>query len=444
MEAVDSTIINTAIPVMSHSLNVYPIDLKIALISYLLSLAIFIPISGWLADKFGVRKIFISALLIFTLSSFFCGFANNLSELVIARFIQGFGGALSLPVGRLIIIRVFGRENMIVNMSRVVIVGALGLMLGPVIGGLIVHYFSWPWIFWVNIPIGLITIVLSYFWLDDLKTRGNVPPLDPLGFLLFGIGLAGFTFGFSTLSETTIPYLRSLIIILLSILILVIYFWYSHKKLHPIVKTDLLKIRTFRISITGNLLARLGFGGVPFLLPLLLQIVLGFSAQLAGLLLAPVALGVLLVKPVILRILRIFGFKRLLIFNTILAGLAIWSYIIIGHGTSPYLIAVLTFLYGFIVSIQYSAMNSLAYADVAENNLSSATSIMGTIQQVSQSFGVAVCALLVHFFTGLTGTHHELSVPIFHLTFFIVGLITIFSSLLFFRLKPQDGAQMIS
>jgi len=442
MEAVDSTIINTSIPAISHSLSVEPVDLKIALISYFLSLAIFIPISGWLADKFGSKHIFITALCIFTLGSLWCGFAHNLIELVVARFVQGLGGALGLPVGRLIIFRTFGKERLIPMMNRVVTVGALGMMLGPIIGGFITHHFSWHWIFWVNIPLGCLAIILAYVCIQD-NDRHKVPPIDGLGFVLFGVGLAGSTFGLSALSETTFSSLVGLGIIALSVFMLMAYIRHSKHRQHPIVKIELLKLRTFKVSVVGNLISRLGFGGVPFLLPLLLQIGLGYPAEESGMLLAPTAIGVVISKPLYLPLLRIYGYKRLLIANTFLVGLSVWAFITINATTPIYVIGVLTFFYGFIVAMQYGLMNSLAYADIAPEHLSAASSILGTIQQMSQSFSVAVSALLIRFFSLIYSdnlTHHPI---IFQSTFFIIGLITSLSCLFYMQLKPGDGQQMI-
>ncbi len=442
MEAVDSTIINTSIPAISHSLSVEPVDLKIALISYFLSLAIFIPISGWLADKFGSKHIFITALCIFTLGSFWCGFAHNLIELVIARFVQGLGGALGLPVGRLIIFRTFGKERLIPMMNRVVTVGALGMMLGPIIGGFITHHFSWHWIFWVNIPLGCLAIGLAHACIQD-NQRHTVPAIDGLGFVLFGLGLAGCTFGLSAFSETTFSSFVGLGIIALSAFMLMAYIQHSKHQRHPIVKIELLKLRTFKVSVVGNLISRLGFGGVPFLLPLLLQIGLGYPAEQSGLLLAPTAIGVVISKPLYLPLLRIYGYKKLLITNTFLVGLSIWTFITINAATPIYFIGVLTFFYGFIVAMQYGLMNSLAYADIAPENLSAASSILGTIQQMSQSFSVAVSALLIRFFSFIYSgnlTHHPM---IFQNTFFIIGLMTLVSCLFYTQLKPGDGQQMI-
>lgn len=442
MEALDTTIINTAIPAMSRSLDVNPIDLKIALISYLLSLAIFIPISGWMADKFGIKKVFMGAITIFTLSSLWCGFTHNLLELVIARTMQGIGGSMMLPVGRLIIVRTFQRHELIVQMSRVVIVGALGMMLGPMLGGVITHLVSWRWIFWVNIPVGIITLMMIQHWFVDEPPQ-PVPPLDKLGFVLFGTGLAALIFGLSAISENNVTNSNAFLIIIISILLLILYAWHSRKKKHPIVKTELLISRTFRISVVGNLFGRVGFGGVPFLVPLLLQIGLGYSAQTSGFLLAPTAIGVLLVKPFSIHVLRLFGYKKLLMINTILVGLSLWSFTLVNTHTPIMVIGCLTFLFGFLISQQYSSMNSLAYADIEKKDLSSATSIMSTVQQLSQSFGVALAAIFINFFSLESKENFGLTTPVFHYTFFALGIITFFSIVIFIRLKSTDGHELI-
>ncbi|MCW8445034.1 DHA2 family efflux MFS transporter permease subunit [Fluoribacter gormanii] len=442
MEAVDTTIINTAIPVMAKSLNVNPIDLKLALISYLLSLAIFIPISGWIADKFGMKSVFILAVSVFTLSSIWCGFTNNLGQLICARIIQGLGGSLTIPIGRLIILRTCERHELITKMSIVVMVASLGMMLGPLLGGIITYRFSWRWIFWVNIPFGVLAVILSSKLLPSMPPR-PVPPLDKLGFILFGSGLATLTFGLSMVSESTASTLEILTALMIAFLLLGGYTKHSYKRKHPIVKVELLRTRTFCISVVGNILARLGFGGVPFLLPLLLQIGLGYSPRLSGLLLAPIALGVFLVKPLSFSILRWFGYKNLLIVNTILVSISLWSFFSINQHSSVYGIAFLTFMYGFLIALQYTGMNSLAYANITENNMSAATSIMSTIQQLAQSFGVAISAILLSIFTSMYSGDHALSVQIFHDTFLMLGVLTFFSGIIFTFLKKEDGLELI-
>ncbi len=441
MEALDTTIINTAIPAMSLSLNVNPINLKLALISYLLSLAIFIPISGWVADKFGIKKVFISALLLFTVSSFWCGYTNNLTELIIARSLQGLGGSHMLPVGRLIIMRSFARYEIVNTMSQIVMVAALGMMLGPVLGGFITHYLSWRWIFWVNIPVGLFSILMTAYWLKESKPQA-VPPLDKIGFILFGGSLAGFTFGLSAFSETSIKNSTASIILISALLLFIAYILHSRKQAHPIVNPELFQSRTFTIPVIGNLFSRLGFGGVPFLLPLLLQITFKYPAQLSGLLLAPIAVGVLLVKPFSLHILRLLGYKKLLILNTVLVSLSLLTFSTITINTPIYFIALFTFIFGFLISLQFSGMNTLAYSDVPAENLSSATSFLSTIQQLSQSFGVASGAILIGYFSPGHG-EFILSTKVFSHTFFTLGCITLLTAFLFMRLRNDDGEEMI-
>jgi EmrB/QacA subfamily drug resistance transporter len=438
MEALDTTIINTAIPAMSQSLHVNPVNLKIALISYLLSLAIFIPISGWVADKFGIKQVFMTAVLVFTLSSIWCGFAHNLYELVIARILQGLGGSLTIPVGRLILLRVFARHELINAMSRVIMVAAVGMMLGPVLGGYLTHYLSWQWIFWVNIPVGIATMSIAFLALEKTPAK-RVPALDKWGFVFFGSGLATLTFGLSALSESNLSTAYTSSILITSILLLTAYVWHSRHQKYPIVDTHLFNSRAFKISVLGNLASRLGFGGAPFLLPLMFQIGLGYPVQISGLLLAPMALGVLMIKPFSLYFLRLFGYKRLLIINTMLVGFALWTFTFITNDTSLINIACMTFIYGFLISLQYSGMNSLAYADIQQEHLGAATSIMSTMQQLAQSFGVAVSALLIQYFSpGLV-----LTTIVFHQTFFMLGCLTLMSILVFVKLKANDGEQMI-
>lgn len=441
MEAVDTTVLNTAIPVIAKSLYVPPIDLKLALISYLLSLAVFIPISGWIADKYGCKPVFIIAEVIFTLSSIWCGFSTSLSGIIIARLVQGLGGALTLPVGRLIIMRNFARHEIIHKMNVVIMVAAIGMMLGPMLGGIITTHISWRWIFWVNLPVGLFTIFFAWRLLPAMAPEPTLP-LDKLGFLLFGSGLSTLTYALSTFSESSISHKQSFFTLFLAIGLLFFYGWHSRGRKNAIVKLELLEIRTFRVSVLANIFCRLGFSGIPFVLPLLLQISLGYTPQTAGFLLAPIALGVFIVKPASFYILQKLGHKRVLIINTTLVAFALWSFALINEHSSIFFITCLTFLYGFLIALQYTSMNSLAFANVSPSQLSASTSIMSTIQQLAQSFGVAVAAFLIRSFANGVNSHY-LTLSVFHRVFSTMGILTIFSLTIFLQLHKKDGRELI-
>lgn len=440
MDVLDTNIINTAIPAMARNFKVSPIDLKIALISYLLSLAMFIPISGWTADKYGTKRIYIAALALFTLSSFWCGYAKTLTDLVIGRSIQGIGGAFMISLGRLIIARTFERHQLVEAMNTVIIVVSLAVMLGPFAGGVITEQLSWPWIFWVNIPAGIIAIILAAYGLNDTAPRKK-RPFDVWGFILFGGSLALLCFSLSEFSESGARLITTLLMMMVSFFMLILYFIHAKNHLHPVINIELLRFRTFRISVFGNLCARLGFGGTPFLLPLMQQIGLGFSAQLSGLLLVPIAFGIIFSKLVAFRILRLMGYRRYLVINTLCVSLVLISFQIINSHTSVYTIACLTFIFGIFTAAQYTAMNSLAFAEIEEDNLSASTSITGTTQILAQTFGVAFAAIMLSFYSSNL-EQSILTTDVFHHVFLSMSVITIISASIFLGLKGDDGQQM--
>jgi EmrB/QacA subfamily drug resistance transporter len=442
MEAVDTTIINTAIPVMSKSLHVKPIDLKVALISYLLSLAIFIPISGWLADKYGIKKVFIIALGIFTLSSVSCGFSNNLWELVIARIFQGLGGSLMMPLGRLMVVKFFERQELIQIMNRVVVLGLIGPAIGPLLGGCLTETLSWRWIFWVNIPFGILNILLAYYLLPESRAE-NIHKLDIIGFLLFGLGLAGLTFGLSALSEEAINLSLVILILIFSVALLIFYILHARHQIFPVLNTTLFRLRTFRISIIGNILTRLGFGGLPFLLPLMLQIPLGYSPKMAGGMVAALAIGAMLIKSISKRLLAYIGFKTLLIINTVLLGLSLSLFATVASETPIIVIIGYVLLFGILASLQYSSMNPLAFAETHPEELSGASSIHSVTIQITSSFSVAICALILKKLNTVKLGGNILNLADFHDTFLIVGFMTMISSIVFLFLKKEDGLSLV-
>lgn len=442
MDVLDSNVLNTAVPAMADSFHINPIDLKIALISYLLSLAIFIPTSGWVADKFGVKHIFIGAIALFAASSCYCANAHSITELSIGRLFQGVGGAFMISLSRLIIARTFLRNEFVIAMNSVVVIMSLATMSGPFLGGVIVDHLSWPWIFWLNIPISVLLIIAAIIYLQDTAPR-NPRPFDFLGFVLFGGGLAILCY---TLSEFSNPHFDLHVQILrlgISICMLALYVFYAKRSHFPIIQLQLLRYRTFRISVFGNLLVRLSFGGMPFLLPIFQQVGMGLSAQLSGILLLPVALGVIFSKVTGIIVLRKVGYRKFLIVNTLLVACALLCFQLISENTSLYFLATLTFLFGVFISTQYTAMNSLALAQIPREELSFATSITGTVQILANTFGVAISAIFLRIFSGFAHGKMHLTIPVFHDAFLALGLLTASMCIIFIYLKKHDGDEML-
>jgi EmrB/QacA subfamily drug resistance transporter len=438
MESLDTTILNTAVPAIAKALHVAPLSMKAVLSSYTLSLAVFIPISGWMADRFGTRRVFASAIAIFTVGSFLCGISSNIHILVACRVLQGCGGAMMVPVGRLTMVRTFAKSELIRAMSFVAIPGLIGPMLGPIAGGLIVGYFHWRVIFFVNLPIGLIGLCMVYLHLPDYREKSD--PLDIVGLILFGSGIALLSyvlevFGEHTLSAGEIPGLLAI-----SVMLLVGYGRHAVEAKFPLLRLSLFRIRTFRAAVSGSFFTRLGIGGIPFILPLLYQVGMGFSPIQSGLLMMPQAIAAMSLKPAMPRILARFGYRAVLVSNTAILGLLIALFATIGVGTPVWLIAAQTFCFGFFSSLQYTSMNTLVYADVTEVETSMASSIASTMQQMSISFGVATASLAAAFFIPdrfhssapqmIRGIHHA---------FFVLGGLTVLSTIVFRELKGDDG-----
>ena len=439
MESLDTTILNTAVPTIAAALKVAPLSMKAVLSSYTLSLAVFIPISGWMADRFGTRRVFASAIGLFTLGSLMCGISNNIHVLVADRVLQGCGGAMMVPVGRLTLVRTFAKSELIRAMSFVAIPGLVGPMLGPIAGGLIVGYLHWRVIFFVNLPIGLIGLILVYIHLPDYREKWN--PLDIIGLILFGSGIALLSYVLEVFGEHTLSLGEILGLLAISIALLGGYGLHASKTAFPLLNLALFRIRTFRSSVSGSFFTRLGLGGIPFILPLLYQVGMGFNAVQSGLLIMPQAVAAMSLKMTMPGILRRFGYRAVLISNTVILGLLIWLFATIGVGTPIWLIVVQAFCYGFFSSLQYTAMNTLVYADISEPDTSSASSIASTMQQMSMSFGVATASLLTavfipdRFHTSAPEMIHGI-----HYAFLVLGAMTVFSTIVFRELKDTDGA----
>jgi len=442
MESLDTTILNTAVPTVAAALHVAPLSMKSVLASYTLSLAVFIPISGWMADKFGTRRVFGSAIGIFSLGSFLCGISNNIHLLVAFRILQGCGGAMMVPVGRLTLVRSFPKSDLVRAMSFVAIPALIGPMLGPIAGGLIVGYFHWRVIFFVNIPIGLLGLYMVYRHLPDYREE-RVDPLDTVGLILFGSGVALLSYILEVFGEHTLSTIEVVSLFLLSLALLAGYGFHAAQTQYPLLRLALFRIRTFRASVVGSFVTRLGIGGIPFLFPLLYQVGMGFSPIQSGLLMMPQAIASMSLKMTMPKILARFGYRAVLVSNTIIIGAFIALFSIIGLHTHVWLIVLIMFCYGFFTSLQYTSMNTLVYADISDEDASAASSIASTMQQMAISFGVASASLVTAFFLPNTNrSNPSIFIHGIHKAFYVLGAMTVLSTIVFRELKRNDGSSV--
>jgi EmrB/QacA subfamily drug resistance transporter len=441
MQMLDSTILNTSLPSIATDLNESPLNMQNAIISYVLTLALFMPVNGFLADKFGTRKIFITSLIIFSLGSIFCAMSQNLDQLVISRVIQGIGGSLMTPVGRLALIKSFEKNELVKAMNFAIIPALIGPILGPLVGGYMVDYLSWHWIFLINIPFGLLGIILSLKYMPDY--RSSEITFDLKGFLIFASASLLLSISlelFGNVQNTT-P-----VLLIFTLGFLMIYYYYVHAKKtkNPIFPLNLFQVRTFRVGILGNLATRLGISAIPLLLPLMIQIAYGESAVISGWIVAPMALTAMIGKSFVIRILNYFGYRRTLMGNTFIIGLLIASLGLPGIHSNIYWFVPIIAIMGFFNSIQFTAMNTIAIADLRDSHTSSGNSLLAVNQQLSVGFGIAIGLIILKVFENNTAITQGVIHLAFRYTFFTVGFLTIFTGLVFRRLHWSDGENMKS
>ncbi len=439
MQSLDTTILNTAIPAIAAALHVAPLSMKAVMASYTLSLAVFIPISGWVADRFGTRRVFAAAIGFFTLGSFLCGVSNNIHLLVACRIIQGFGGAMMVPVGRLTMVRTFAKSELVRAMSFVAIPSLIGPMLGPVAGGVLIHYFHWSVIFFLNVPIGLIGLYLVYRHLPDYRGE-TTHRLDVAGLVLFGSGVALLSYVLEVFGEHFLSTREIVALLALSLALLVGYGINSVRIRYPLLRVKLFRLRTFFAAVVGSFVTRLGVGGIPFLMPLLYQIGLGWTPIQSGLMMVPQAIAAMSLKPFMSGLLTRLGYRNVLIANTLLLGGMILSFATIGSGTPVPFVVAQVFCFGLFTSMQYTSMNTLVYADVTTEESSSASTIASTAQQLSISFGVAAASLVTAMFIPDRFNNDPVQmIHGIHLAFLVLGAMTIVSVVVFRRLRSDDG-----
>lgn len=439
MEQLDSTIVNTAVPTMAASLHVTPLSLKAVVTSYILSLAVCIPVSGWMADRFGTRRVFSTAVMIFTFASILCGLSLNAPMLVAARILQGIGAAMMMPVGRLTIVRTFPKSELLAAMNFVIIPALIGPLLGPTVGGVIVHWLSWREIFFVNVPVGLVALFLIQRHMPDY--RGDGPrPLDVIGLILFGSGAALLSWLLEIFGEHHLDITSGTVLFLLSLALLGGYVAHARQAPHPLLRLSLFGVRTFRVSVVGGFITRLGIGGLPFLLPLLYQLGLGLPAWQSGLMMMPSAAAAMGMKFLSARLLARFGYRQILIINTVMIGVTISMFALVEPDTPIPAIVLLSLCMGFFNSLQFSSMNSMAYADIEPPDSSMASTIASSLQQMSMSFGLAVGTLVAGWYLGdLPQTDHLAVAGALHHAFITLGVVTAISSLSFWTLRATDG-----
>jgi len=438
MEQLDQTIIVTAVPQMAQSLGVSPLALNLAITTYILALAIFIPVSGWFADRFGARRVFVLALAVFTLGSILCGVAQNFPMLIATRALQGFGGAMMTPVGRLILIRSFPRAQLITAMTYMTLPAILGPVVGPLLGGVLTTYLSWRWVFYVNIPFGLVGMLMALRFLEDTRSDAAAK-FDFPGFLMVGIGFCLLEYGIENVGRPTIPGLGIAAVLAAALALLAGFAFYARLVPAPAVDLTLFRQRSFRISTLFGGLCRVGYNGVPFILPLMLQVGFGVSPIVSGALTFVSALSSLAIRPVLTRTLRQFGFKLVLIASAVAGFFVVGAFAFIGPTTPYWMIVTLIAVFGLCRSAQFMTSNTLSYADVPAAQLSRATSLGGVIQQLSVSFGVSIAAMLLGL---VTWGGEPLSTDRFHEVFLLAAVVPLLGIPGFLFLKPEDGAKV--
>ncbi|RXZ36721.1 DHA2 family efflux MFS transporter permease subunit [Oxalobacteraceae bacterium CAVE-383] len=440
MENMDATVIATSLPVLAHDLGQDPLTLKLALTSYVVGLGVFIPISGWVADRFGARTVFRCAMAVFLLGSLLCAVSNSLLAFVAARFLQGIGGAMTVPVGRIVVFRSVPREDLVKAVSMLTLPALLGPIIGPPLGGFITTYFHWRWIFLINVPANLLGIYLAGRFFENWRSDER-KPLDLTGFGLSAVGSTLTMLGLSLLDGELLAPSLALLMMAAGALMLTMYVRHARKTEHPLLDLSLLKIMTFRVAVYGGSLFRMGFGAMPFLLPMTLQVGFGMSAFHSGTITCASAVGAMFMKTIVTHILRRFGFRTALLWNAVLSGLALATYGLFTPST-PYLVMLIVVLIGgFLPSLQFTCFNTLAYADLDKDDVSNATSIASVVQQISLGIGVTVSALAVTFASRLQD-HPKIVSTDFWPAFIVVGLFSIASIPLTRRLSRNAGAAL--
>lgn len=438
LQQLDSMILNTSIPQMAVSLGSSALDLKLAITSYLLTLAMFIPISGYMADKFGTKRTFFLALFIFLLGSLIYGLSFNIEVLIFGRLVQGMGAAFITPVGRLILLKAFSRADFLPAFSVYVMIGQLGTILGPVLGGVITTFIDWRWIFLVNIPVVLLALYFTKKKIPDYHDHSNAAPFDWLGFVLFGFAAGMVTFGLSWVTEENFTEMMPWYICGAGVVLSVIYYFYGRRVAHPSLDLSAFRIRTFWVTMAGGSLFRLSSNGLGFLIPLQLQLVYGYSPLVAGLLLFPNAVAFMVARFFFKKLLVGLGFKKVLLLFPVFSAVSLLGLAFMSGGNLIVMMTVCMVLQGFTASVHYAALNTLTFADIPAKDSSKATSLSTVVQQIALSLAVCLAAGLLLSISDVSG-HPVMTSSVFQLTYLLLSFLMAFSAVVFFKLLPTDG-----
>ena len=440
MEQLDATIITTAVPDIAHSLQVTPVQMSLAVAAYVLSVAIFIPVSGWFADRFGARRVFIAALAIFTIGSVLCGLSQSFAMLVAMRVVQGLGGAMMTPVGRLILLRSFPRSELMTAMTYMTLPAIMGPVIGPLLGGVITTYFSWRWIFYVNIPFGLLGILLAMRYVANTREH-EVAGFDFAGFLMVGGGLGLLQSALEGVSHPVVPPFVIALAAAAAIALLLGFYFYARRAVAPAVDLTLFRSRSFRVGTLAGGVCRIGMNGMPYLLPLMLQVGFGLSPIASGSITFITSVGAVIIRNLLAPVIRNYGFRFVLITSAVAGSVGLAGFALIEPHTPHYLILLWVFIFGLTRSAQFMSSNTLSYADTPDRQLSRATSLGGVLQQLSVSLGVSVSAVLL----ALVSAQSETLTPArFHEVFLLSAVIPLLAIPGFLTLAHDDGARAIS
>jgi EmrB/QacA subfamily drug resistance transporter len=434
MQTLDTTIVNTALPAMAHSLGERPLRMQSVVIAYALTMAMLIPASGWVADRYGIRRAFMTAIVLFVIGSALCAASRTLVQLTASRVVQGAGGAMLLPVGRLAVLRAFPRERLLQAMSVVAIPGLVGPLIGPTLGGWLVEIASWHWIFLINIPIGLAGCAATALYMPEDR-MAEVPRFDLGGYGLLALGMVATSFALDGLSELGFQHATVLILLIFGLVSLVAYWLRAAQQPHPLFPPKIFETPTFSIGLLGNLFARLGSSSMPFLVPLLLQVSLGYTPFHAGMLMLPTSAAAMFSKQLVTPLITRVGYRRMLVVNTILVGAMMASFALISPTQPLWLMIVQLAIFGGVNSLQFTAMNTVTLIDLKGVEASSGNSLLSMVQMLCMSLGVAAAGGLLATFVNAYGHGHELTA--FHYTFICVGLMTAASAWIFWQLSSD-------